>query len=41
LIQLSDREFEEGLAAVRKHAASHPSHEPVTGPVDFFVFRPA
>lgn len=41
LIQLSDREFEDGLAAVRKHAASRPSHEPVTEPVDFFVFRPA
>ncbi|MFZ1887117.1 MAG: class I SAM-dependent methyltransferase [Candidatus Binataceae bacterium] len=41
LIQLSDPEFEDGLAAVRKHAAARPSHEPVIEPVDFFVFRPA
>ncbi len=41
LIQLSDREFEAGLAAVRKHAAARPSHESVVEPVDFFVFRPA
>lgn len=39
LIQLSDREFEAGLAAVRKHAATCPSNEPVVEPVDFFVFR--
>jgi len=41
LIQLSDREFGDGLAAVRKHAAARPSQEPVVEPVDFFVFRPA
>ncbi len=40
LIQLSARKFEEGLAAVRKHAATRPSNEPVVEPVDFFVFRP-
>ncbi|MHB8384774.1 MAG: class I SAM-dependent methyltransferase [Candidatus Binataceae bacterium] len=40
LIQLSDREFEDGLAAVRKHAAARPPEEPVVEPVDFFVFRP-
>jgi ubiquinone/menaquinone biosynthesis C-methylase UbiE len=40
LAQLSDREFEAGLAALRDHAKTAPPHEPVTEPVDFFVFRP-
>lgn len=39
LAQLSDREFEEGLAALRQHAATAPSDEPVTELVDFFAFR--
>lgn len=41
LVQLSDQEFEQGLAALRNHAATRPPREPVTEPVDFFVFRPA
>ena len=40
LVQLSDREFEDGLEALRRHAKTAPSNEPVTEPVDFFVFRP-
>lgn len=40
LIQLSDQEFEQGVAAVRKHAATRPPDEPVIDPLDFFVFRP-
>jgi ubiquinone/menaquinone biosynthesis C-methylase UbiE len=40
LVQLSDREFEDGLAALREHAKTAPTREPVTEPVDFFVFRP-
>ena len=42
LVQLSDQEFEEGLAALRRHAVTAPPDEPVTelsisscsGPVD-------
>ncbi|MGH7780787.1 MAG: class I SAM-dependent methyltransferase [Candidatus Binataceae bacterium] len=40
LIQLSDHEFEQGLAALRRHAPTRPPDEPVIEPVDFFVFRP-
>jgi ubiquinone/menaquinone biosynthesis C-methylase UbiE len=40
LVQLSNQEFEEGLAALREHAKTAPLHEPVTEPVDFFVFSP-
>jgi ubiquinone/menaquinone biosynthesis C-methylase UbiE len=39
LAQLSDDEFEEGLAALRRYAATAPASAPVTEPVDFFVFR--
>jgi ubiquinone/menaquinone biosynthesis C-methylase UbiE len=39
LAQLSDQEFETGLAALREHAATAPQHEPVIELVDFFVFR--
>ena len=39
LVQLSDREFRAGLAALRAYAKTAP-HAPVTEPVDFFVFRP-
>jgi ubiquinone/menaquinone biosynthesis C-methylase UbiE len=39
LVQLSDREFEDGLAALHRHAAAAPADEPVIEPVDFFVFR--
>ena len=39
LVQLSDREFEDGLAALREYARTAPSHEHVIEPVDFFVFR--
>jgi ubiquinone/menaquinone biosynthesis C-methylase UbiE len=38
LAQLSDDEFNEGLAALRKHAASAPQHEAVVELVDFFSF---
>jgi ubiquinone/menaquinone biosynthesis C-methylase UbiE len=41
LAQLSDHEFEEGLAALREHARSVPSEEPVIELIDFFVFRSA
>jgi ubiquinone/menaquinone biosynthesis C-methylase UbiE len=40
LVQLSDREFELALAALREHARTAPPLEPVIEPVDFFVFRP-
>ncbi len=40
LVQLSDQEFEEGLAALREHARHASPREPVTELVDFFVFRP-
>jgi ubiquinone/menaquinone biosynthesis C-methylase UbiE len=39
LIQLSDREFEEGLTALRTHALEATGGDPVMEPVDFFVFR--
>jgi SAM-dependent methyltransferase len=39
LAQLSDREFEVGLATLREHAATVPQDEPVIELVDFFVFR--
>jgi len=39
LAQLSDQEFEAGLAALREHAATAPPDEPVFEFVDFFVFR--
>lgn len=41
LVQLSDQEFEQGLAALREYAPARPPQERVTEPVDFFVFRPA
>jgi len=40
LAQLSDDEFADGLAALRRHASTAP-REPVLEPVDFFVFRRA
>ncbi|MGC2443228.1 class I SAM-dependent methyltransferase [Candidatus Binatus sp.] len=40
LVQLSDREFDQGLAALREHAKTTPPNAPVVEPVDFFVFRP-
>jgi SAM-dependent methyltransferase len=40
LVQLSDRAFEDGLAALRAHARIAPPDERVVEPVDFFVFRP-
>jgi ubiquinone/menaquinone biosynthesis C-methylase UbiE len=39
LSQLSDQEFEAGLAALREHAPTAPLDEPVIELVDFFVFR--
>ena len=39
LVQLSDREFEQGLDAIRRYAATAPPKETVVEPVDFFVFR--
>jgi len=39
LVQLSDREFEEGLAALSEYAATAPPGKPVIELVDFFVFR--
>ncbi|HVA68065.1 MAG TPA: class I SAM-dependent methyltransferase [Candidatus Binataceae bacterium] len=41
LIQVSDREFEQGLAVLRDYAAARPTNERVIEPIDFFVFRPA
>jgi ubiquinone/menaquinone biosynthesis C-methylase UbiE len=40
LAQLSDREFGEGLSALRQHAEMAPLDKPVTELVDFLVFRP-
>ena len=39
LVQLSHQEFQEGLAALRQHAATAPINQPVIEFVDFFVFR--
>jgi ubiquinone/menaquinone biosynthesis C-methylase UbiE len=39
LIQLRDREFQDGLASVKRYAQSHTGDGPVTELVDFFVFR--
>ena len=39
LAQLSDQEFEAGLAALREYAATAPLDEPVIELIDFFVFR--
>ena len=39
LVQLSDQEFEKGLAAARRYATAAPPVEPVSELVDFFVFR--
>ena len=39
LAQLSDREFEAGLAALREHAAAAPQDQAVIELIDFFVFR--
>jgi ubiquinone/menaquinone biosynthesis C-methylase UbiE len=41
LVQLPDREFETGLAALREHARTATPHQPVVEPVDFFVFSAA
>jgi ubiquinone/menaquinone biosynthesis C-methylase UbiE len=40
LVQLSDQEFKDGLAALREYAKTAPPHEHVVEPVDFFVFQP-
>lgn len=40
LAQLSDGDFEKGLAALGEHAKTAPVDEPVVEPVDFFVFQP-
>jgi ubiquinone/menaquinone biosynthesis C-methylase UbiE len=40
LAQISDRDFEKGLAALREHVKIAPMHQPVVEPVDFFVFQP-
>jgi hypothetical protein len=39
LVQLSDREFKEGLAALSEYAATVSPGKPVIELVDFFVFR--
>jgi ubiquinone/menaquinone biosynthesis C-methylase UbiE len=39
LVQLTDQEFDEGLAALRTYAAAERSGHPVIEPVDFLVFR--
>ena len=39
LVQLSDQEFEQGLAAARQYAAAAPPAESVSELVDFFVFH--
>jgi ubiquinone/menaquinone biosynthesis C-methylase UbiE len=39
LAQLTDAEFEAGLAALRRYAEGQPAGEPVIEPVDFFAFR--
>jgi ubiquinone/menaquinone biosynthesis C-methylase UbiE len=39
LAQLSDQEFQSGLAALRAHAATAPADQPLIELVDFFVFR--
>lgn len=41
LARLTDQEFADGLAALRRHAATAPPDEPVIELIDFFVFRPA
>lgn len=39
LAQVSDVEFQAGIADLRKYAQSRPEAEPVNGLIDFFVFR--
>jgi SAM-dependent methyltransferase len=39
LAQLADDDFEEGLAALRAHAAGAPTTGPVIELMDFYVFR--
>jgi ubiquinone/menaquinone biosynthesis C-methylase UbiE len=39
LVQLSDAEFAEGLAALRGYAAVQPADQPVIEPVDLLAFR--
>lgn len=39
LVQLTDAEFAEGLAALRAHAAAQPADQPVIEPVDLLAFR--
>ncbi len=39
LAQLTDREFEDGMAALRDFAAAAPPEQRVIEPVDFFAFR--
>jgi ubiquinone/menaquinone biosynthesis C-methylase UbiE len=41
LVQLSDEEFAEGLAALRTYAAAQPADQPVIEPVDLLAFRRA
>lgn len=41
LAQLTDVEFAEGMAALRRYAGGRPADEPVIEPVDFFAFRRA
>jgi ubiquinone/menaquinone biosynthesis C-methylase UbiE len=38
LVRLTDREFQEGMVLLRKHAATCPKDDPVIEPIDFFVF---
>lgn len=39
LVQLSDEEFAQGMAALHRHAATRPPDEPVIERVDFFGFE--
>jgi hypothetical protein len=39
LVQLSEEEFERGLVAMGRYAATFAEKTPVVEPVDFFVFR--
>jgi len=38
LVPLSDREFDDGMALLREHAATRPTDEPIIEFIDFFVF---
>lgn len=39
LVRLTDEEFENGLDRLRKHAARTKASEPITEPIDYFVFE--